>query len=535
MNSGILIRILGPMSGLSLALLLIAVLAARYIERQQHEQSQLIHREFRGMLVIEELYVKMRDIRWECALFTRSEDRRHLDAVAVLLTASQTPLDAAEEAARTPEELQLIRNVEQGFDRFSRQFRQLLADSTKPQPAQIQHLIDDQLTTRILGPIEECLRYSQLVVERADETAVSSARLLRLGFLLLGITGCIAGLFVGLGISRAISRSIVQLDISVRSMAGQLNEVAAPVQISRLTDLQGVEHGVRQLESELGHIVSRLQRQESEILRSEQLATVGQLAAGMAHELRNPLTPVKMLVQGALERSDAPVLSGRDLQIVSDEVLRLEKSIQTFLDFARPPLPEPAMVCICQLVRNSCDLVAAQASYVGIDIRTTLPKTGLPIYADGVQLRQVFLNLLLNALEVMPAGGWVEIAATAQRRPDRSPGEFNEHDALRASVNTVPDLIRITVTDNGPGFPRAEIDRVFQPFFTTRETGTGLGLSICQRIVHDHGGTISLELPPEGGTRFVIELPCRTPPVSRSPDHQDSAADPSLRVSLFSE
>ncbi|MGV2340343.1 MAG UNVERIFIED_CONTAM: hypothetical protein LVR18_42265 [Planctomycetaceae bacterium] len=129
-------------------------------------------------------------------------------------------------------------------------------------------------------------------------------------------------------------------------MAGQLNEVAAPVQISRLTDLQGVEQGVRQLESELGNMVGRLQRQESEILRSEQLATVGQLAAGMAHELRNPLTPVKMLVQGAIERGPSHGLSGRDLQIVSDEVLRLEKSIQTFLDFADHHSRNRRRVCV---------------------------------------------------------------------------------------------------------------------------------------------------------------------------------------------
>jgi len=509
MNSGILIRILGPMSGLSLALLLIGVLAARYIERQQHEQSQLIHREFRGMLVIEDLYVKMRDIRWECSLFERSGDRRHLETVTGLLNASRVPLNAAGEAARTVEELQLIRNVEQGFESFARQFRELATEQQSPQPGRLRVLIDDQLTARILSPIEECLRYSQLVVERADETALASARLLRLGFLLLGITGCIAGLLVGLGISRAISRSIVQLDISVRSMAGQLNEVAAPVQISRLTDLQGVEDGVRQLESELGNIVSRLQQQQSEILRSEQLATVGQLAAGMAHELRNPLTPVKMLVQGAMERTENPVLSGQDLQIVSDEVLRLEKSIQMFLDFARPPQPEPSVVCVCQLIMNSCALVAAQASHSGIEIRTALPQSGLLVYADGGQLRQVFLNLLLNALEVMSSGGWVEIAASLQRRTDRSQDEFTEHDAMRASANSPAETIRLTVTDNGPGFPRRDVERAFEPFFTTRETGTGLGLSICRRIISDHGGTIGLELPPEGGTRFVIELPCR--------------------------
>ena len=136
------------------------------------------------------------------------------------------------------------------------------------------------------------------------------------------------------------------------------------------------------------------------------------------------------------------------------------------------------------------------------------------MFADGVQLRQVFLNLLLNALEVMPSGGWVQIAVSTQRRPDRTEAEFSEHDALRASLATAADLVRITVTDNGPGFPRDQIERAFQPFFTTRETGTGLGLSICQRIIHDHDGTISLELPAEGGTRFVIELPRRVSPVT---------------------
>jgi signal transduction histidine kinase len=229
----------------------------------------------------------------------------------------------------------------------------------------------------------------------------------------------------------------------------------------------------------------------------------------MAHELRNPLTPVKMLVQGAMERTENPVLSGQDLQIVSDEVLRLEKSIQMFLDFARPPQPEPSVVCVCQLIMNSCALVAAQASHSGIEIRTALPQSGLLVYADGGQLRQVFLNLLLNALEVMSSGGWVEIAASLQRHTDRSQDEFTEHDAMRASSNAPAETIRVTVTDNGPGFPRRDIERAFEPFFTTRETGTGLGLSICRRIINDHGGTIGLELPPEGGTRFVIELPCR--------------------------
>lgn len=507
MNTGILLRILGPMGVLSLLLLAVGVLAAGHIETQQQLHSELIHREFRGMLVIEELYVKMRDIRWECSLFDRSGDERHLQSVIQLLDASLKPLYDARQAARTPEESQRIENVERGFKRFREVFTDFKNGSGKITQEQIRQLSDIQLTREILQPIEECLRYSQLVVERADETADAAARNLRLGFLLLGITGCIAGLFVGVGVSRALSRSIVQLDISVRSMAGKLNEVSQPVHISQLTDLQGVENGVRNLATELGAIVRRLQRQETEILRAEQLATLGQLAAGMAHELRNPLTPVKMLVQGAIEQGSRGGLVGRDLEIVNDEVERMEQTIQSFLDFARPPAPEPTLTCVCKIIRNASDLVAAQAQRCGVEIRTDFPPGGALMYVDGVLLRQVFLNLLLNAFDEFTDGGWIEFRVSRLRRTENSNDELTEHDTMRTAGMRMENFLQITVTDNGPGFPEADLGRAFEPFFTDKETGTGLGLPICERIIHDHGGTIRVQLPPEGGTQFVIELP----------------------------
>ncbi|MGV2334117.1 MAG UNVERIFIED_CONTAM: hypothetical protein LVR18_08350 [Planctomycetaceae bacterium] len=268
MNTGILLRILGPMGVLSLLLLAVGILAAGHIDEQQQQHSDLIHREFRGMLVIEELYVRMRDIRWECSLYERSGDERHLDSVRSLLDASLNPLRDARLAARTPEESERIEKVERGFRRFREVFDGYSNAPGSAVREQIRQLSENQLTREILQPIEECLRYSQLVVERADQTADAATRNLRLGFLLLGIIGCISGLFVGFGISRALSRSIVQLDVSVRSMAGKLNEVSAPVQISKLTDLQGVELGIRHLASELAGIVSRLQQQETEILRA---------------------------------------------------------------------------------------------------------------------------------------------------------------------------------------------------------------------------------------------------------------------------
>src|SRR6185295_1094545 len=127
---------------------------------------------------------------------------------------------------------------------------------------------------------------------------------LRQGFLLLGVCGGAGGLVAGLGIARAVNRSIVQLDVSVRSVAGKLNQVAGPVMISRVGGFRELETGLQTMKNHIADVVQRLQRSEMEVLRNEQLAAVGQLAAGVAHELRNPLMPMKTLVQAALERDD---------------------------------------------------------------------------------------------------------------------------------------------------------------------------------------------------------------------------------------
>ncbi|MEI7699279.1 MAG: ATP-binding protein [Planctomycetia bacterium] len=507
MNSGILLRILGPMGVLSLLLMAVGVVAARHVEQQQQISSDLIHREVYGMLVVEQLYIVMRDIRYELALFLRSHDPRHVENVRSLLKSATEPLKIAKRSARTPEESERIRVVSDGFTGFVGRFDQLTTDSRSISDGDVMELSDKFLTARILTPIDDCIGYNRLVVDRTTTSGEETARQMRLGFLLLGVTGCIAGLFVGIGIARALSRSIVQLDVSVRSMAGKLNEVSGPVQISRLSDLQGVETGIRQLGAELGTIVERLQQRETEILRTEQLATVGQLAAGMAHELRNPLTPVKVLVQAAIERNDVVGLSGKDLRIVNEEVLRLEEAIQSFLDFARPPVIEAATTNISQVIRSASELLASQASRNHVEIRLQLPANPQILLIDSGQLRQVFLNLMLNAMDELPDGGWIEIALRRRSRNITGIEEFTLHDALRAGAAATQDIIEITVTDNGSGIPDNCIERAFEPFFSTKETGTGLGLSICKRIVEAHRGTIGVERVPEGGTRFRILLP----------------------------
>jgi two-component system, NtrC family, sensor histidine kinase HydH len=243
-------------------------------------------------------------------------------------------------------------------------------------------------------------------------------------------------------------------------------------------------------------MVERLQRSELEVLRNEQLAAVGQLAAGIAHELRNPLMPIKMLVQAALERNDGEGLCGRRLEVVAEEIERLERSIAAFLDFARPVTPHKTVFDIVPVVEQALELVAARSRKQNVRICEELPDSAVTITADSSQIRQVLVNLLLNALDAMPEGGTVTVTVgqTSYNHPAPLP----------------PDDRRceIRIADSGRGVDPGALDRIFEPFVTTKETGTGLGLSICRRIIVAHGGEITARNLVPHGAEFEIRLPC---------------------------
>jgi signal transduction histidine kinase len=193
------------------------------------------------------------------------------------------------------------------------------------------------LTTLVIEPLKECIEEDKRVVEITKAASEEAARQLTIGFLLLGVCGGIAGILWGLGMSRAIGRSMVQLNVSIRGASSKLSDLRGAVTVMHRGDLAGLEAGIKALELNVFSAVEQLQQRERDLLRSEQLARVGQLVAGMAHELRNPLMPMKMLVQAAIERRDDQSLRGRSLEVLNEEISRLEQSIQSLLDFARPP------------------------------------------------------------------------------------------------------------------------------------------------------------------------------------------------------
>lgn len=535
-----LLKIAIPMIGMGAFLLGLAVFAAINVHQQQQLSSELVSREVNGMLTIQELNQTVREIRYLANMFLRIEDTTQLREALALDSTALEQLAKAQELARTPKEQELIAAAAAGYSSFRRQFQaaaegvlgrlevgQRRMELTDAETAVFTQLSDDIVTKDVLLHLRECLDANKEVVDRTDAASRETAQHLKIGFILLGICGCVAGLLTGIAITQALGRSMVQLQVSVRSLAGRLTNVTGPVTLSRTTDLAGIEWDLRSLEQDILSIVERLHQRESELLRSEQLARVGQMVAGLAHELRNPLMPMKMLVQAAMEKDPATGLKGRPLEVVNEEIARLEHSIQMFLDFARAPAPEKVWQDVREVVQATVQLVRGRARQQRVELDIEVPSTPVSARVDRHQLRQLLLNLVLNALDAVPQGGKVSIAVDADapapvQDQDKAPLPaisllpaelLTEHDALRLSdierltSHSGSSWIAIRVADNGPGIPEEMRDTLFEPFVTTKASGTGLGLSICRHIAAAHGGMLQAHNRTEGGAEFVVYLP----------------------------
>jgi len=336
--------------------------------------------------------------------------------------------------------------------------------------------------------VANCNRFQGELSAQVEDAATRQEELLRRlawGMAITGSLGASAGVILGFGVAFTVSRSIRKLQVQIRDAAGIMGETAPQVVLLPDGQMEGLGGQIDLLTRRIAEMVQQLRQREREVVRAEQLAAVGQLAAGVAHEIRNPLTSIKMLVQAGLQE-DAPLgLAGDDLRIIEQEIRRMERSLQSFLDFARPPKAVRRPMKLMPMLRNVFALLQGRAEKQRVTMQLDAVSDAIELVADEEQLRQVIVNLALNSLDVMPNGGQLSVSV---RQDDRR-------------------MVYLRVADTGPGIPPEVLSRLFQPFVSTKETGLGLGLVVSRRIIEDHGGKIEAENRPQGGARFLITLP----------------------------
>jgi signal transduction histidine kinase len=253
------------------------------------------------------------------------------------------------------------------------------------------------------------------------------------------------------------------------------NQVTADLQRSHET-----------LHAEVTRLQQELASSNAALQRSKRLAALGEMAAGIAHEIRNPLAAIHLYARMLVEDLPAGSETGQTAGKIADAVRGLNAIVCDVLAFARELRPRPMRLRVMDVFHRTVDAHRPALDAAKVSVRYAMEPEDLLITADNDLMHQAMLNLLRNA---------VDAGATA----------------IALSAHVEDGMVVLGVRDNGPGIPDESIDRIFNPFFTTRDTGTGLGLAIVHRIIDAHGGAIRVSNSPQGGARFELVLPMEQP------------------------
>lgn len=303
------------------------------------------------------------------------------------------------------------------------------------------------------------------------------------------ISALVPNLVLVLLVVRTISRPLQRITVAaVQVTEGQYG---TEVDLRKSNDEIGLlADSFNDMSRKMASDIEQLQKLNEQLIRTEKLAAMGTLAAGVAHEVNNPLASISSLIQMMQSRGDLSPDTEEKLKLISTQIQRISQVTRDMMDFARVRPAAKNMVDINDVIEKSLRLASFDNSFQKLELTTDLHPDLPGVHADFDQLQQVFLNLFLNARDAMPDGG--ELTA-------RTIGNGAE--------------INIEIADSGSGVDEKDLKQIFDPFFTTKPAGkgTGLGLAVCYGIVTAHGGRIEIENNNGRGTKFVVILPSGTP------------------------
>jgi signal transduction histidine kinase len=294
----------------------------------------------------------------------------------------------------------------------------------------------------------------------------------------------------------SIILSIALALILWRQLLGPIRRLARQADYSggdirRGDELQALSRGVHHLMEDVDTTRSELEASRVRLLQAAKMASVGKLAASVAHSIRNPLTSVKMRLFSLERNLSMDSAQKEDFTVIAEEIRHIDNVLRNFLEYSRRPKLKFQRISPSSVVDMALDLVGPRLESHAIQLDLRRSDAMPEIDADPGQLKEAIVNLLVNASEALGPSGSIVITETIQ----------DDLDQGRSAI--------IGIGDNGPGIPEALRDQVFQLFFSTKDEGTGLGLSIASRIIEEHGGLLNLTESESGGALFTIKLPLR--------------------------
>lgn len=485
-------RVIAPVLVVGIVWVIASTVSTLYIARIEQAQDQILVENIASIRAASDMEATLWRMQSLVLEGTRNEENsRHWDALSEEFLAG---LSNAEAASKVADEMAFVARIREHFTKYADRGRVALRGGMIAAGITPQELLN--LANGVAEPTQKLIELNDGLA-RAGTTRRQglSAKLfwIRLLFLVFGLS---LGLLLGYRIATTLHRSIMQISIRLKDAAGELQEEVGRLAIAPQADLPAVQRQVDVVAERIRKVLAELQEARQEAMRHERLAAVGGLAAGVAHELRNPLTSVKLLIQTAVFGPQR-ALDGKMLDVVLEEIGRMETTIQGLLDFARPPQLRRSLHDVHDTITRAINLTEGRAKQHHVSLDFVRGHEPILVNGDPEQLHQVFVNLLLNGIESMAQGGTLQIEA--------------EHDPAN-------DLALIRFNDSGTGIQTPILPRLFEPFATTKERGTGLGLAVSRRIVQEHSGRLTATNRPEGGAQFTVELPL----AQMSPQSQDN-------------
>jgi signal transduction histidine kinase len=302
------------------------------------------------------------------------------------------------------------------------------------------------------------------------------------------ISALVPNLILVLLIVRSISRPLQKITLAAVQVAE--GRYGTEVNLGKSNDELGLlAESFNEMSRKMASDIEQLQKLNEQLIRTEKLAAMGTLSAGLAHEVNNPLASISSLIQMMQSKHDLDEKTKENLRLISAQVQRITQVTRDMMDFARARPAAKTSVNINEIIETSLRLASFDKSFQKLELEKNLAPGELVTLADADRLQQVFLNLFLNARDAMPDGGRLFIETASDARE-----------------------ITITIADSGSGIDEKDLKKIFDPFFTTKPAGkgTGLGLAVCYGIITAHGGRIEAAKNQDAGTSFFITLPVLT-------------------------